>query len=35
VTPDTLVSGEAEVVQERLVGALRSIGKTTSQVGGV
>jgi L-seryl-tRNA(Ser) seleniumtransferase len=35
VTPDTLVPGEADVVLDRLVTALRSMGKTKSQVGGV
>jgi uncharacterized pyridoxal phosphate-dependent enzyme len=35
VTPDTLVPGEADVVLDRLVTALRSMGKTESQVGGV
>jgi glycerate-2-kinase len=35
VTPDTLVPGEADLVLERLRTALRSSGKTKSQVGGV
>ena len=34
VTPDTLVPGEADLVLARLRTALRSIGKTKSEVGG-